>query len=36
MTLNCAGRQKGYGRLSGDDDAWHHPETEGIRNSDIV
>ena len=31
-TLNCAGRQKCYGRLSGDDDARHNPETEGIRN----
>ena len=35
-TLNCSGRQKCLGRLFEDDDARHHPEAEGIRDSGFV
>ena len=34
--LNGSGRQKCHGRLSGDPDARHHPQAEGIWNSGNV
>ena len=35
-TFNGSGRQNCIGRLFGDDDARHHPEAVGIRDSGVV
>ena len=35
-TLNGSGRHECHGRLSGDNDARHHPQAESIRDSSVV